>query len=575
MLNQEIAGLFQEMAELTKLEDENPQSFRARAYESAARALETLIDSAADLSASQLVAVSGIGKSSAAKIKEFVDTGRIEKLEGLRQMFPAPYLEIVRIPGIGAKSASKMRSELGIETLEQLKAAIAAQSLRDLSGFGAKTEEKIASAIDRLGLAGKDARVPLTAVMPQAERLVGELASLEGVDDAIVCGSVRRLRETTADIDVLVSASKPAPVMEAVQALPAVREIIAAGSTKTSFLNQAGMQVDVRVVEPAAFGAAVMYFTGSKAHNIALRQRALDRGWTLNEYSLSDGETGEVVASATETEIYAALDLDYVPPPMREGTGEIERATTPLADIVTQDMLNGDLHVHTDLSGDGEDSLEAMVETAAELGYSYVGITDHAEDLTINGANREQMLAQREQVQALQKNYPELRILHGAELNIDPDGQVDYDDAFLADYDWTVASVHSAFDLDPQRQTVRLITAMSNPAIRAIGHLTGRKIGKRPGIEFDLGAVLEAAEISRTALEINCSLARLDVSADMARQAYERDVLFVISTDAHRTGEMRNARWGVANAQRGWVRASQVTNTWSQKDFLAWLEGTP
>jgi len=573
MLNQELAGLFQQIAELTKLEDENPQSFRARAYESAARALETLPTDAGSMSTSDLVAVSGIGKSTAAKITEFIETGRIEKLEGLRTTFPPGYLEIVRIPGVGAKSAGKLRKELGIENLEQLKTAIEAESLRALPGFGAKTETKIAKSIERLGGAGKDARVPLSAVMPQAERLVAELLTLEGVEDAVICGSVRRLRETSADIDVLVSAQDADPVMAAVQAMPAVREIIAAGSTKTSFLNQAGIQVDVRVVDPSAFGAAVMYFTGSKAHNIALRQRALERGWTLNEYSLADVENDSIVASATEAEIYSALGLAYIPPPMREDTGEIKRAEEELKDVVDVSSIRGDLHVHTDLSGDGEDSLEHMVATAAELGYSYVGITDHAEDLSINGATREQMLAQREQIGSLQERYPELQILHGVELNIDADGHMDYDDDFLSGYDWTVASVHSAFELDPDRQTVRLLTAMSHPAVCAIGHLTGRKIGKRPGIEFDLDAVLEGAELSGTALEINCSLARLDISADMARRAYERDVLFVISTDAHRTGEMANMRWGVANAQRGWVRASQITNTWDRERFLAWTSG--
>ena len=570
MLNQELAALLQEVADLTKLEDENPQSFRARAYESAARALETLSRDAASMSASDLVAVPGIGKSTAAKVAEFVETGRIEELEGLRTRFPPGYLEIVRIPGIGAKSAGKLRKELGIENLAQLKAAIETESLRALPGFGAKTEAKISKSIERLGGAGKDARVPVSAVMPQAERLVAELLKLSGVEDAVICGSVRRLRETSADIDVLVSAQDPDPVMAAVQGMPAVREIIAAGTTKTSFLNQAGLQVDVRVVEPSAFGAAVMYFTGSKAHNIALRQRALERGWTLNEYSLAEVDGDAIIASATEADIYAALGLAYIPPPMREDTGEIERAEHGLDDVVDVASIRGDLHVHTDLSGDGEHSLEDMVATAAQLGYEYVGITDHAEDLSINGATRQQMLAQREQIGALQERYPDLRILHGVELNIDADGHTDYDDDFLSGYDWTVASVHSAFDLDADRQTVRLITAMTHPAIRAIGHLTGRKIGKRPGIEFDLDAVLEAAELTRTALEINCSLARLDISADMARRAYERDVLFVISTDAHRTGEMANIRWGVANAQRGWVRASQIANTWDRERFVAW-----
>ncbi len=456
MINQELAALFREMAELTKLEDENPQSFRARAYESAARAVDSLPEDASELTTAELVAQPGIGKSTAAKIGEFVESGKIEKLEKLRGAFPPEYREMVRIPGIGAKTASKLRIELGVASVAALRTALERQEVRDLAGLGAKTEEKIAKAIERLGMSGKDQRVPIAEVMPQALRLANELRQIDGVDDAVICGSTRRLRETIADIDILVSAADPKPVMDAVQGLPAVRELIAAGQTKTSFLNQAGMQVDVRVIEPDSFGAAILYFTGSKAHNIKLRQRALERGWTLNEYSLSDAESGDIVASATEAEIYEALELVFVPAPMREDAGEIEAAAAgPLEDLLSPDLLRGDLHVHTDLSGDGHDSLVDMVAAAAARGYEYLAITDHAEDLTINGASRQQMLEQREAIRSLQEEYPNLRILHGVELNIDPDGNLDYDAAFLAGYDWAVASVHSHFDMDEARQTAR------------------------------------------------------------------------------------------------------------------------
>lgn len=571
MLNQELAALFHEIADLTKLEDENPQSFRARAYDSAARALESMSNDAASMSAADLVAQPGIGKSTAAKVTEFIETGQIEKLERLRAAFPPNYREMVKIPGLGAKTASKLRSELGVESVEALRKALAENQLRDLPGLGAKTEEKIAKAIDRLGMSGKEHRVPIVEAMPQAVRLTEELRRLDGVVDVVTCGSVRRLRETIADIDILVSAAEPGPVMEAVQGLPAVREIIGSGSTKTSFVNQAGLQVDVRVIAPDSFGAALLYFTGSKSHNIKLRQRALERGWTLNEYSLSDVETEAVVAASSETEIYAALGMAYVPASMREDTGEIEAAAAgPLEGLLTLDAIRGDLHVHTELSGDGHDSLADMVAAAAQRNYEYVAITDHAEDLTINGATREQMLEQREAIASLRDSYPDMAILHGVELNIDPDGNLDYDSEFLSGYDWSVASVHSHFDLDETRQTARVLTAMSHPSVNAIGHLTGRMIGRRPGIELDLDAVFAAAELSRTALEINSFLDRLDLPSDMIRRARDRDVLFVVDTDSHRVDELAQIQWGVQNAVRGWVRAPQVANTWAAHDFLSW-----
>jgi len=572
VLNDEVAGLFEELAELTKLEDLNPQSFRARAYESAARATRSLPSPASEMSKAALVAVKGIGGSSADKILEFVEQGRIDKLERLREQFSDDYRELVRIPGIGGKTAAKLRSELGIESVEALKEAIAAEKLRDLPGLGAKTEEKIARSIERLGLTGKDRRVPISEALPAAERLVAELRSTEGVQDAMVCGSLRRMRETIGDVDILVSSHDPDSLARRVRELPAVREIIGAGDTKISFLTQNGLQVDVRVVEPGQFGAATLYFTGSKAHNIRLRQIAQQRDLLLNEYALADAEDGSVVAAATEEDVYGALDLAWIPPPMREDDGEIERARIGPIDVVSLSDINGDLHVHTDLSGDGEASLEEMVAAAAGRGYGYVAITDHAEDLAINGASREQMLRQRLEIGELQESYPDLRILHGSELNIAPDGGVDYDPEFLSGFDYTVASIHSHFDLPQDEQTVRIITAMGNPNVTAIGHLSGRMIGRRPGVEFDVDAVLEAAALTGTAIEINGSLNRLDAPSGLIRKAHGRDIYFVIDTDAHRVSEYDQMRWGVLYAQRGWLGPSQCVNTWSVERFLEFIE---
>lgn len=568
MINATLADLFDELAELTKLEDQNPQSFRARAYESASRSLRELQPDVSGMSKSELVVLKGIGKSTADKIAEFVETGTMDKLERLRGAFPTDYREMVKIPGLGAKTAAKLRDELGVDSVEKLSVAIAAEQLRDVAGLGAKTEEKLAKAIGRLGLSGKDRRTAIGEAMPVAERVAGELRQVDGVVGVKICGSLRRFRDTVADVDILVASTTPAPVANRVRDLPVVGEIIADGDTKVSFLTHAGLQIDVRVIAPESFGAAIMYFTGSKAHNIALRQRAIERGMTLNEYALADAETGDVVAAATEADIYRSLELAYIVPRLREDTGEIEAAALGDLEIVTLDLIRGDLHVHSDLSGDGEDSLGEMIEGCVARGYEYLAITDHAEDLTINGASREQMVEQRGLLREMAGRYPGIELLHGTELNIDPDGNVDYDEAFLAGFDYAVASVHSHFDLPAERQTVRLLTAMGNPAVRSIGHLSGRMIGRRPGIEFDVDAILEGAETTGVALEINAHLERLDATSEVIRKARGRKVRFVIDTDAHRVRELDYMRWGVRQAQRGWLDPSLCVNTWPLDQFM-------
>lgn len=569
MINATLADLFDELAALTKLEDQNPQSFRARAYESASRSLRELQADVTTLTKTELVGLKGIGKSTADKIAEFLDRGGIEKLDRLRDSFPPDYRQMVKIPGLGAKTAAKLRDELGVDSVDKLTEAIAGEKLRDIAGLGAKTEEKLAKAIGRLGISGKDRRTPIAEAVPVAERVAAELRSVDGVVDVKICGSLRRLRDTVADVDILVASSIPQSVANRVRDLPVVGEIIADGDTKVAFLTHAGLQIDVRVIAPESFGAAIMYFTGSKAHNIALRQRAINRGWTLNEYSLADAETGDVVASATEIQIYGALDLPYISARLREDTGEIEAAATEPLSLVRLDMIRGDLHVHSDLSGDGEDLLLQMIEGCVERGYEYMAITDHAEDLTINGASREQMVEQRGQLYEVAERYPSIRLLHGTELNIDPDGNVDYDAGFLSGFDYTVASVHSHFDLPAERQTIRLLTAMGNPAVNTLGHLSGRMIGRRPGIEFDVEAILEGAETTGVALEINSHLERLDATSDVIRKARGRNVRFMINTDAHRVRELDYMRWGVQQAQRGWLDPDRCVNTWPLDGILS------
>jgi DNA polymerase (family 10) len=438
--------------------------------------------------------------------------------------------------------------------------------------MGPKTEENIARAIGRLGIGGKEQRTPIIEATRVARDVAGALGGLAGVVFAEPMGSLRRFRETIGDVDVLVATTgDPASVMDHVVALPLVRDVVGYGARKTAIVTAAGLQIDIRVVTPDQLGSAQMYFTGSKAHNIRLRQFAIDRGWLLNEYGLLDADTEAVIASKTEEDVYAALELPWIPPEQREDTGEIEAALDgSLPPALSEDDLLGDLHVHTDLSGDGREDLDSMVEAAKRRGYTYLAITDHAEDLTINGASRDQMLEQRARIAEIRRRNRRMRVLHGAELNIGRDGTVDYDPEFLAGFDWGVASVHSLFDLDADTQTQRIITAMVNPAVNAIGHLTGRRIGKRPGIELDVEAVLDAAVATRCALEINCHLDRLDAPVDVLRRARDRDVLFVISTDSHDSSELGNVRWGLNQARRGWVDRDQIVNTWDRDRFLEW-----
>ena len=569
--NSEIVRVLAELATLTKLDDGSPQSFRVRAYEAGIHALEDLAGDAAAMTEAELISVKGIGKGLAAKIREYVDTGTMAKLETLRRRFPPAFVELTRIPGMGPKTLKLVRAELGVENLDDLRAAVAAEQLRGLPGLGAKTEENVAKAIERLGLHGKDRRTPIADALPVAAAIVAAMLELPEVERAMYCGSLRRFRDTIGDVDVLVAGTDAESIMDAFLALPMAHDVVAHGETKSVFLTREGLQVDLRVVKPEEFGAAVLYFTGSKDHNIALRQRAIDRGWTLNEYALADQESGAVVAAASEQDIYAALDMAYVAPTLREGRGEVEAAAAgALPDLVRLDDLRGDLHFHTSLSGDGRSSLEEMLEAAAARGFEYLAITDHGEDLAINGATREQMLAQRKRLAKLQERYPGMRLLHGCELNIGRDGGLDYDDEFLLGFDWCVASVHSYFDLDPEEQTERLLAAIRHPAVHVIGHLSGRMIGRRPGIEFDVDAVVAAGAEAGTALEINGALDRLDATEAVLRRARDAGVLFAISTDSHHTDELRRHRSGTLHAQRAWITKEMVVNTWPRERFLAW-----
>lgn len=558
-----------ELAKLTALDEGSPQAFKVRAYENAIGGIEAFARETSGLAKTELVKIKGVGGSTADKMLELEETGKVAKLEALREKYPPEFVELTKIPGLGPKTLKSLRAQLGVENLEDLKEAVAGQKLRELSGLGQKSEEKIAKAIERLGFHGKDSRTPLVEAHGFARALAERLKRVDGVTDAVPCGSLRRFSETIGDVDIVVASNAPEAVKETVLGFAEVAEVVGSGDTKTSFITREGLQVDVRSVTPDQFGSALLYFTGSKTHNIALRQKAIDRGLLLSEYGLFDGD--RVVAARTEQAIYEGLDLSFVPPPMREGAAEVEAAANnQLPVVVERTDIRGDLHYHSDRSGDGRSSPEEMVEAARKAGYRYLAFTDHGEDLAINGSSREEMLAHRDRLRELNADHDDIEILFGCELNIGPDGDLDYDPDFRLKFDYCVASIHSYFDLDQGRQTARILKAVADPSVNAIGHLSGRYVGRRPGVELDIDVVIEALSITGVALEINGALDRLDATTEVTRRAMASDVRFVIDTDSHHVSDLKRMDYGVQYAQRSWVTPDRVVNTMDHRDFLEW-----
>ncbi|HVY36525.1 MAG TPA: DNA polymerase/3'-5' exonuclease PolX [Polyangia bacterium] len=567
----EVLEMLRELAELTMLDEQDPQSFRVRAYESAAQAIAAHAGEVGRLSAKELQKIEGIGKSTAEKIRELLDTGKVAKLETLRQKHPPSVVALLRIQGLGPKALQRLRVELGVQSIDDLRRVLAEKKLRNLAGFGEKSEEKLAQSLARLEAQGPLERTPISVALPLAERIAAAMRELPGVAHAEACGSLRRFCETIGDVDIIVASETPGPVTEAFLAMSFVDRVLGRGDSKTTVVTRRGTQVDLRVVAPHQIGAALLYFTGSKGHNIKLRMRALARGLTLNEYALSEIDGGKVVASETEEQIYRALDLPFIPPQLREDCGEIEAAERGALPPPIP-SLSGDFHLHTTVSGDGRSTLEEMVAGAIARGYQVLAVTDHAEG-TVSGVPRETLLAQRERFRALQAELGDkLRLLHGVELNIGPAGELDYDLEFRRQFDWCLASVHDHFDLDRAAQTRRVVTAMRDPAVRMIGHLSARMIGGRPPIDLDMDAIGAAAEETGTALEINGALPRLDLSEEALRRLRGRNVTFLLDSDAHRVDELDRARYAALHAARAWVDPAQIANCWPADRLLGWIE---
>jgi DNA polymerase (family X) len=556
--NEVVEGLLAEYAELLSIS--GGDAFRVRTYEKAARSVGGYH---ADVSAFDLKALQGIpnvGRSTGEKILEALASGSFHQLEELRAKVPAGVREMISIPMLGPKKAMVLYQDVGIASVAQLAEAIEAGALSGLKGFGEKTAENILRGIRMMQQSGD--RVLINVAMELAEEVVAELGAVKGCIRCTYAGSLRRMRDSIGDVDILAASDEAAPLMETFASLAIVERVIARGETKTSVQTTRGLQVDLRVVPPGCWGAALQYFTGSKAHNIRTREMAVRKGLKLSEYGLFDAKTDELIVAETEEEVYARLGLPWIPPQLREDRGEFEAALHGgLPDLIDEKDVRGDLHTHTDLT-DGLATLEQMLDAAAASGLAYYAVTDHAPNLYMQRMTDEKMLAQRAKVRKLQSRYPKMTLLHGTELNIDPDGEVDWGPGFLEGFDVTVASVHTEFNQSKDAMTRRIVLACENPYVNIIGHPTARLIGRRAPIEFDLDEVFAAAARTGTALEINSYPDRLDLRDEHVMWAKRHGVKFAIDTDSHSTVHLPYRRYGVATAQRGWLTKDDVITTW-------------
>ncbi|MBN1944437.1 MAG: DNA polymerase/3'-5' exonuclease PolX [Bradymonadales bacterium] len=582
MENAEIAATFELIADILDLTDENP--FKVRAYRTAARVIESrseplhkAVEEAADLTEIQ-----GIGKEIAAKIAELVQTGRLGYLERIRREVPPGLFEILKLRGLGPKKTRKLWQSLGITTIEELEERARKGELAQLEGFGQKTEEKILKATADYRLLG--ARTLHFAAEPVVKALKKHLEGLPGVKQVEAAGSFRRQVETVGDLDILVIADQPYPVMERFTAFDQVASVESAGETRSTVILDSQLQVDIRVVPEKSFGAALCYFTGSKDHDIRLRKLAQEQGMRLSEYGLYRVEEGAPdpeadslwVAGETEEELYAALGLSFIPPELRENRGEIEAARQGrLPALIEPGDIRGDLQMHSNWS-DGRDPIETMLNACAALGYEYFAMSDHSKALAMaHGLDAARLRLQRQEMEEIAARYPEIRMLRSLEVDILADGSLDLEDEDLQELDLVVAAVHSYFDLPPARQTERIIRAISHPLVNILAHPTCRLINKRLPIQYDLEAVLQCAVEHRVAVEHNAQPDRLDLKDTQLMRARELGAMIVIDTDAHTAETLSHMRHGIAQARRAWLTRNDVLNTKPLADLMAALGKQP
>ena len=569
MKNQEIAKIFNEIAGLLEIKNDNP--FRIRAYRRAALNVEGLTRNVEDLSEDELLGVPGVGKELAAKIAEYIKTGNIAAHEELKKEIPQIVLDLESVPGLGPKTAMLLHEKLHIKSIDELAKLAEEHKLAGLRGIKGKTEENILKGIGMLRR-GQE-RSPLGKVLPIAQDLVDQLRLKAPLTRIDIAGSLRRWKDTIKDIDILAMSDNPKEVMRVFVHLPHVKEVIMQGPTKSSVVIKEGLQVDLRVVEKESYGAALAYFTGSKEHNIRLREMAVKRGLTINEYGIFRVKDNTKLGGEKEEDTYKILDLQYVPPEMREDRGEIEAAIEgKLPKLVTVNDIKGDLHVHSKWS-DGSHTFEQLVEAARGHGYSYFALTDHSHSLGVaRGLTAERLAEQKREIDTLNKKLKNIRILHGTEVDIRSDGTLDFHDDVLQTLDIVVASIHSGFKQTKEQLTSRIVAAMKNPYVSIIAHPTGRLIGERDAYEVDMDEILKTAKETGTAMEINAYPLRLDLSDIYAKKAKELRIPIVISTDAHVTTQFNFMSYGVSIARRSWLEKEDIANTLEVKQLLKKLK---
>jgi DNA polymerase (family 10) len=555
--NSDISDIFNQIADLLEIKGSNP--FRVRAYRNAARTVGGLSRSAADLVArgEDLSMLPGIGKDLAAKITEIVTTGRLQLLEELKEETPAGLSDLMKIGGLGPKRVQILYQKLGINNLNGLKKAVLEKRIRELAGFGEKTERTILEEIERR--AGEEKRIKLNIAEEIADSLVDYLRKARGLRHITVAGSFRRRKETVGDLDILVTAAKGSTVMERFVKYEDTEKIISQGQTRSSILLRTGLHVDLRVVPEVSYGAALHYFTGSKAHNIAVRKLGVRKNLKINEYGVFKGKRR--IAGRTEEEVFRQVDLPFIEPEMREDLGEIEAALKgELPKLVTTADIRGDLHVHTKLT-DGRNTLEEMADAAIKKGYEYLGITEHSRHVTVaRGLKPEELVKRIKEIDRFNARS-RILVLKSIELDILEDGSLDLPDDILKELDVTVCAVHYKFNLPLEKQTERIIRAMDNPYVNILAHPTGRLINERKPYEIDMERIMHAAKERGCFMELNSHPDRLDLLDSHCKMAKDTGVKIAISTDAHRTSDLEFMRFGIGQARRGWIEAEDVLNT--------------
>ena len=565
MKNQFVADTLYLIADLLDLKGE--MFFKTRAYRIAAQTIESLDEDIETIvRQGTLESIAGIGEALAKKITELVRTGKLEYLERLKKEVPTGLIDLLSIPGLGPKKVAAMYKKLGITTIEDLRNAASNGKLRTLAGFGEITERNILRGIHLLEKTS--GRVLLNVAYEDGTRYLDYLKKSKQIEKIDIAGSLRRMRETIGDLDILASSKDPEAVMEHFVKYPEVAEILAKGATKSSVLLNDHLQVDLRVVEEKSYGAALQYFTGSKDHNVALRGFAIKKGYKLNEYGLFDKNTEKYIAGKSEADIYKKIGMQYIEPELRENRGEFEAAkNNTLPTLVKYDEIKGDFHVHS-LWSDGSDSIETIAAAATQRGYEFIGITDHSQSLKIaNGLTEERVQKKILEIKKVEKKFPNLQILCGTECDIKTDGTLDYNRKILQQFDFVYIAIHTAFKMDKATMTKRIITGMDNEQVNFLAHPTGRLIGKRDPYEVDIDQIIDAAKQTDTRLEINSFPDRLDLDDAHLKQAKEHQIRFVLGTDSHSINHLDFMRFGIATARRGWLEKQDILNTSSVREI--------